>query len=140
MKRLLLALPLAALTLAPDALACSCACNGPGAKTASDWTKDAAYIFKGEVLSATRVTDSSDSQTFVMKLLAVSKGAPVKELTILSPRPDGMCGVGFQRGEVREVIATRAPDGRLWTNTCSQYCAAQAGVFKQLDAKTQVKP
>ena len=132
MIRILIAAAVCAAAAAAPASACSCACAKDGPEsTAQGWIERADYLFRGTV--ASRAEDAeTGAETYVMTPRIILKGEPAPNLTLRSPPSGGACGVGFQRGETRDVIAVKGPDGRLHVNICAQFCAGQAGAFKGL--------
>ena len=133
---------IAGLLAAPPALACSCLCEEPGA--AQKRVDDAAYVFRGTVVSRQIEKDPDKryelGDPIRMKVSRILKGAITDELTVYSPADPAMCGVAWRKGDTQDVLAYRGADGRLNVGSCGQICAAKSGVFELLEEKGQPVP
>jgi hypothetical protein len=137
----------AAIALAPSALACSCLCDFPslGAK---EWLGKADYVFRGTVISTSgddlnercqqpsaKCSDDviENGRTAKLKVTKLLKGKPADVLTVYSAISPSMCGVGFEPGQTTNLLAFRQKDGKLHVSGCSQSCGSRAGAFNGLE-------
>lgn len=138
---------IAAIALAPSALACSCLCDLPPL-SAKEWIGKADYVFRGTVLSTSgddldekcqqpsaKCSDYviENGRTARLKVTKLLKGKPADILTVYSAISPSMCGVGFEPGQTEDVLAFREKDGKLHVSLCAQYCGRGDGAFKGLE-------
>ena len=127
-----------ALSLAPDATACTCLCGGSSPETKKKLVDAADYVISGRVLSVELKRMMHFDMFLQMQIarihvLKASKGEPPETMVVYSPAAGPACGVGFVPGTVLSLLAYREEDGNLHTSQCSDMCGRAAGVFDEVE-------